>query len=256
MDSERINEMFAQTLIGDYDGDLPWKAVHDLRGMGTQEVFDRAAEWCSSDNPLKRARGADVLAQIGRTIDHPENNFPDESFSVVSAMLQREGDSLPLLSAIHALGHIGNPLAVPLIVEHHLHASADVRFAVACALGNFGDPCAVKILIALMQDVDDDVRDWATFGLGVIGDSDSPEIRDALFQRITDPNEDVREEVLVALAKRKDRRVLPFLITELNQLQVSARVKEAAEFLLGEDRREASWNSGDYAKALKRQFSL
>jgi hypothetical protein len=33
-------------------------------------------------------------------------------------------------------------------------------------------------------------------------------------------------------------------------------VTEAAEFLLGEDRREAGWNSGDYAKALKRQFSL
>jgi Fe-S oxidoreductase len=30
-----------------------------------------------------RARGADVLAQIGRTVEHRSNNFPDESFAVL-----------------------------------------------------------------------------------------------------------------------------------------------------------------------------
>jgi hypothetical protein len=99
--------------------------------------------------------------------------------------VKRETDPLPLLSAVHARGHVGNPLAVTLVIEHRLHPHPDVRFAVACALGNFADdPRTVETLLALMRDVDEDVRDWATFGLGVQRDLDSDEIRDALWQRM------------------------------------------------------------------------
>jgi HEAT repeat protein len=246
---EQVEELFAQTLTGDYDDESPWKAVHTLRGIGSRQVFDRAAEWCGSENALKRARGADVLAQIGRTSEHPHNNFRDESFSIVSTLVQRERDPLPLLSAIHALGHIGNSLALPLVIENRAHASSDVRFAVACALGNFADdPRAVQALMGMMQDVDEDVRDWATFGLGVLGD--------ALCQRISDPNREVREESLVALAKRKELRALPALIAELNQPEISDRLKEAAESFLNENERRVGWSPTDYATALRRHFSL
>lgn len=56
--------------------------------------------------PIKRTRGADILAQIGKTADHPNNSFPDESFVVVSGLLASGTDSVPLASAIDALGHI------------------------------------------------------------------------------------------------------------------------------------------------------
>jgi HEAT repeat protein len=139
-----------------------------------------------------------------------------------SSLVQREKDVLPLLSAVHALGHIGNPLSIPLVIEHRLHPSADVRFAVACAVGNFANnPRAVDTLLALMQDADEDVRDWATFGLGVQGDLNSDQIRDRLFNRLTDPDRNVRGESLLGLAKRQDQRALPVLITELNQPEVS-----------------------------------
>ena len=188
MSPEQMDEIFAQTLTGDCDDESAWEAVRTLRRMGSREVFERAAEWCISDSPLKRARGADVLAQLGRTVDHPSNNFPEESFSVVSALARQEKDPWPLSSAVHALGSIGNALAVPGVIEHRLHPDTDVRFAVASALGNFAnDPRSVDALLGLMQDVDKDVRDWATFGLGVLGDLDSPEIRDALWQRVSDP---------------------------------------------------------------------
>jgi HEAT repeat protein len=257
MGPEQMDEIFAQTLSGDYDDDSPWEAVLTLRRIGSREVFERAAEWCSSDNPLKRARGADVLAQLGRTIGHPNNNFPEECFSVVSALAQREKDPWPLLSAVHALGGIGNAMAVPLVIEHHLHPEADVRFAVACALGNFSnDPRSVDIFLTLMRDIDEDVRDWATFGLGVLGDLDSQEIRDALWERMSDPNRDVREESLVGLSKRKDQRALPALIFELNQPEISSRVIEAAKAFLDETNQPVDWSPSDYVAALKKRFSL
>jgi HEAT repeat protein len=257
MGLEQIDEVFAETLTGDYDDESPWDAVRTLHGIGSREVFDRAAGWCSSDDPLKRARGADVLAQLGRTVDHPSNNFPEECFSVVATLAQREKESLPLLSAVHALGHIGNPLAVPLVVEHRLHPSADVRFAIACALGNFAnDSRAVDALLALTQDADDDVRNWATFGLGVQGELDSQEIRDALYQRLTDPYRDVREEAMAGLANRKDQRALPALISALSQPEISHCVKEVAESFLGDTEQKTNWSSRDYIAALKTRFSL
>ncbi len=76
MVSVQLDEIFAQTLSGGYDDDAPWAAVRTLHSMGSREVFDYAAEWCSSQNPLKCARAADVPAQLGRTADHPSNNFP------------------------------------------------------------------------------------------------------------------------------------------------------------------------------------
>ncbi len=254
MDSN-VDELFARMLAGNYDDELPWEAVQTLRRLGSREVFNRAAEWCLSDDPLKRARGADVLAQIGRTVDNPVNNFLDESFSIVSNMVQVEKDPLPLLAAVHALGHIGNPLAISLVVAHHLHADVDVRFAVACALGNFANDAHAKdALLALMRDDDEDVRDWATFGLGVLGDLDSDEVRDALWQRISDPCPDVREESLVGLARRKDQRALKVLIAALNQPEISDRVREAAAEFLGEQ--HADHTSNDYMALLKQRFPV
>lgn len=257
MGLEHIDELFAQTLTGNYDDESPWNAVRKLHNLGSREVFDRATAWCTSDEPLKRARGADILAQLGATTGNARDQYPEECFSIISILVLQEKDPLPLLSAVHALGHIGNPLAVPLVMEHRLHPSVDVRLAVACTLGNFAnDPRGVETLLALMQDVDEDVRDWATFGLGVQGDLDSEEIRDVLWLRMSDPNPDVREESMVGLGKRKDRRALPALIAELNEPGFSDRMIEAADAFLDENVPRADRGADYYVAALKKRFSL
>ena len=106
-----------------------------------------------------------------------------------------------------------------------------------------------------MEDPDDDVRDWALFGLGVQGDQDAPEIRDALFCRLSDTSEDVREEALVGLSKRRDARIVPTLIHALEQPSVSRRVIEAAYTLLGYEEDQKNWSTKDYARVLQQQFS-
>lgn len=257
MAEAKIEELFVQTLIGDYDEDAPWEAVGKLRSLGTYEVYERAAEWCVSSDPLKRARGADVLAQIGRTGEHPRNKFLEESYSVVSQLAMHEKDPRPLSSAIHALGHIGNSHALPLMIQKRSHEDNMVRFAVACALGNFADdPGAAQALIVLTEDHDEDVRDWATFGLGVLGQTDSPEIRAALLKRTNDPNPDVRGEALAALANRSESRAIPLLIAELNQGLMSDPLREAAESFLGKSEQHKTWDGHDFVKALKLHFRL
>jgi len=262
MPPQEIDELFAQSLHGDYADDGPWEAVSALRRIGTREVFDKAEKWCKSTDPLERARGVQVLAQLGRTAEHPSNNFPEESFIAVSQMLAQEKDVRPLSSAIHALGHLDNLKAVPLIVAYHDHQASDVRFAVACALGAFPNhPESVQSLLRLTNDVDHDVRDWAVFGLGVLGDSDSPEVRDALVARLNDSFADARKEALVSLAKRKDKRVLPVLTAELKAAQdddsrMTTLVTEAAYLMLGMEHERKDWTAADYLTVLQKRFSL
>ncbi|HKV91572.1 MAG TPA: HEAT repeat domain-containing protein [Candidatus Angelobacter sp.] len=262
MPPQEIDELFAQALRGDDDDREPWEAIHALRRIGTREVFDRAAKWCKSTNPIERARGAAILAQLGRSAEHPSNNFPEESFIAVSRMLAKEKEVRPLGSAIHALGHLENPKAVPLIVAYRDHQADDVRFAAACALGAFPNhPASVQSLLHLTSDADHDVRDWAVFGLGVLGDSDSPEIRDAMAARLNDSFEDARDEAMVSLAKRKDVRVLPVLTAELKAAQeddsrMTTLVTEAACLMLGMEQDQKDWIAADYLTALQKRFSL
>jgi HEAT repeat protein len=256
MATAEIDKLFVQALTGDYEDEAPWEAIHKLRWLGTREVFERAAELCKSNNSLFRARGASVLAQLGVTIDN-KHTFPGESYLVVTELVQRETESQPLAAGIAALGHLGNPSAIPLIAKFSAHKSSEVRFDVAFALGCYPNiPLSIETLIQLMQDPDKDVRDWSTFGLGVQGDADSEEIRDALFSRLSDSDADVREEAMVGLGKRRDKRVLSALLSELEKSEMTDRIVEAAHLMLGMSADKTDWEAIDYAVALRNRFSL
>jgi len=253
MPADSIDDLFAETLSGDYDLDPPWNAVRELRRLGSQAVFNRAADWCQSQDPLRRARGADILAQIGKGVGQP-HSFPQESFAAVSAMAHRETDPLPLASAIHALGHLEDARAIEVLVSQQSHQNADVRFAVATALGHFAkDPLAASALIQLAGDPDDDVRDWATFALGEFSGLDSRELREILLRNFSDPSDDVRYEAMVGLAKRKDSRVLSALIDALARPDVSSATFEAASAMLGQTE-VPEWKSDRFIAALQEKF--
>jgi HEAT repeat protein len=252
-----INRLFELTLESAYEDDTPWEAVHELRRLGTQEVFDLAKEWCGSTEPLRRAMGLDVLAQLGKTAEHPHNTFPEESYSLITSLVVEENEPRPLASAVFALGHLGESRAVPLIAKLQTHPNSEIRFSVACALGNFPDePVSVAALMRLMRDEHEDVRDWATFGLGVLGKQDSPTIREAFVSVLNDSHDGVREEALLGLAKRGDVRAIPALLEALNHGSATELNIEAAYTMLGYEKEPEAWTIEDYSQALKQRFGL
>lgn len=262
MNPSEIEVLFARTLVGDHEAEEAWAAVNKLRQNGCREIFDRAAAWCVSDDPRKRARAAEVLCQLRRAplsnglAGETERLFLDESYRLIAKMLETERDELVLDSAIGALGHLGNAEAIPLILRFQDHSDENVRFAVAFALCCFpNDPQSVIGLLKLVRDPDAEVRDWATFGLGVLGDADTPEIREALIQSLNDANEDVYEEAAAGLGKRQDHRVIPKLQAMLDEPELSPRAREAAVGLLGLDEKEIrDWTVADYRAALADKF--
>ena len=94
------------------------------------------------------------------------------------------------------------------------------------------------------------------FGLGVQGDADSPEIREALLRCLDDEDEGVREEAARGLGKRGDQRLLPKLLTMLDECDVKVRVAEAATELLGLARDPPEWGAADYKAALIEKFQI
>lgn len=228
-----IDALFLQTLKGDYESDEPWGAINKLRNIGTREVFDRAVAWVQSDDDSLRLRGIDVLAQLGKTMEHPETVFASETLAIVLDTLGHERVPAIINSCIIALSHVGGPANLPTILSFLAHSDPDVRHSVAFTLGSFSsDSEAIQGLLILMQDKDKHVRDWATFGLGKSAQPDSVEIRDAFLKRVRDRHRETREEAICGLSNRKDLRVLPSLIRELQRKMVSHSVIESACELL------------------------
>ncbi len=252
MTTSEIEALFARTLVGDYEAKDAWEAVATLRLNGSREIFERAAAWCASDDPLKRARAAGVLCQLRRgTIPRHEFLFRDESCALLTDMLEKEQDPTVLCSILSGLGHLDKILAVPFILRYQDSPLDRVRYAATFALGCFpNDERCIEALLKLTSDPEDEIRDWAVFGLGVAGDADSPEIREALLRCLSDKDEDVREEAAVGLGKRRDLRMIPALLKMLEDPGPKVRVAEAAAALLGMDRDPPEWTAADYRAAI------
>jgi HEAT repeat protein len=255
--SPDIHALFERTLAScsDDDDDEAWAAVRELRLLGTREVFDIAVQWLHDKDPLRRQRGADVLAQLGVRRES-RHAFPSEARDALVALLARETDAEPIASAVFALGHIGDLQGVAETRRFASHDRQRVRYAAAYALGNCAnDPANIAILLQLMRDAEEDVRDWATFGVGELSDADSEEIRSALVERLGDSFFDARLEAMIGLAKRGDVRGLPALLQDLRHPEGETRgALEAARYLLELEDQPEKWSGADYASALEQKF--
>lgn len=263
MTPQGTDELFAITLTGDYDDESPWAAVSELRMNGNRSIFEKASEWCRSSEPLKRARGAAILCQL-RAPKTPEQErakisadpiFVNESFQILSRMIEHETDGIALNSALFGLGHLGHDGSVPLLVPYATHLDEEIRYAVTCSLGSFtSDPLAVQTLIKLSKDPDEDIRDWALFALASQSDSDSPELREVFVRALEDASQDVREEAIAGLAKRQDTRAaLPLLrLMESGSYYMHHQYDFAA--LLGENPDLENWGTEDFIDALYHRF--
>lgn len=251
MTTSEVESLFARTVAGDYESEDAWDAVGALRMNGSREIFERAAAWCTSDDPLRRARAASILCQLRRgTIPNHEVLFRDESYLLLTNMLETEQDPTVIYSILSGFGHLDNVLAVPFILRYRDSPLPRVRYAACFALGCFpNDIRSVESLLKFTSDPNPEIRHWAVFGLGVMGDADSTEIRETLLRCLNDEDEDVREEAAVGLGKRQDRRVIPKLLTMLDD-DIAVRAVEAAAALLGMDQEPPEWTAADYRAAI------
>lgn len=255
-----VRRLFDQTLCGGEDDDASWRAVSELRQMGSRMVFDVSKSWCISSDVRKRARAAAILGQLRRYDRKKKSHesgqvFIEESFNLIAHMIQREQSCDALSSEIYALGHLCFTAAIPIIAPFADHVDPGVRHAVAFSLGSFAnDPLSVEALSKLMDDSDRDVRNWAIFSVGVQGESDSECLRLALLAHLDDPFLDARIEAAAALGKRHDPRLAVPLIRMLKRDGALNGLVEAACSLLKLEEDPAGWFAHNYIAEIEKRF--
>jgi len=148
-------------------------------------------------------------------------------------------------AAPQALGKIGNPQAVPALLQALKDKEWRVRWAAAEALESIGDPQAVPALIQALKNEDLWVRQAAAGALGKIGVPVVP----ALMEALKDRDEDVRGAAARALLKllpasppqnKKERRVWQTLLASMRR---AARRKKERELLTTVLERQAAWQA-------------
>ena len=264
MTEHEIDDLFAATLLGDYDDEEAWKAVAKLRLNGNRRIFDLASEWCIASEPLKRDRGASILGQLHapRSIEQEQSKRPgnpifvEESYEIISRMLESESNAEALGSELFALGHLYREASVPLILNYVDHPDENIRFAATCSLGHFPqNETAIQALLRLADDSDDDVRNYALFALGTQSNLDTPELRETLARHLSDSFSDAREEAIAGLAKRKDERAVLPLLRLMESGSYPIHLEWDFEILVGEERRgEDGWGTEDFIDALYARY--
>ncbi|MFD3441424.1 ankyrin repeat domain-containing protein [Streptomyces sp. NPDC058685] len=251
---------------GDRDQDDWVEAVLALWRRGDEETFQAAAAWCASDDPLRQAFAAEVLAQPGpdphagahtsagagagagaggqtdagtgtgagaaggTAGTAPHRPFAARALPLLRELAREARDEELIRAAVLGLGHHGDPAALPEILRHAGHPDAAVRHDVALSLFGLvpdGHRQGTRTLIALSRDTDDQVRDWATTALAHLG-GDTAEIREALAARLDDPDPDTAAEAAQGLARRQDPRAVPVLARILADGDPDGYAHEAA----------------------------
>lgn len=175
------------------------------------------------------------IADLGDRVNgHPENI--DEVVPQLLALLDEHDDPRVVAEIIDALGCSWDEDANLAVLPYAGHPEPRVRLAVTQAIPGGTDSTAGQQLVAdalirLSRDDVDAIRDWATFGLGSILPIDNDEVRAALFARLTDSHEDVRDEAVAGIARRRDTRAVEIVAEFLAEETVGPLVFEAAEYL-------------------------
>jgi HEAT repeat protein len=196
------------------DDDTAWDAVAALHWRGSKEVLDRAVALTRSGDPAARARGADVLGQLGL----PERTFPEESFSAVLPLLRDEVLTV-VCDAVYALQHVDREWAASHIIPFAKHGDVNIRHAVAFGLGAVDTPEAQEVLLKLMTDRDADVRYEGIIGLGRRRDSRAVRYLKLLLHE--DPNDIFAREATAKLLGLSESRQITTadLLGALQRLQ-------------------------------------
>ncbi|MBF8189919.1 ankyrin repeat domain-containing protein [Nonomuraea sp. K274] len=190
----------------DADAETWWIVADALGKRADEETYDALARLCVSEDPREREFGVDAIGQFG--FADGEKPFLERTLPLLQKMVTTEGNPQVLRSVLAALGHQGDPRAVPYVLDilgrpGHKRTTTD-----AIALADVLPPDheeGLALLISMTEDEDSEIRDWATAGLAGLA-ADTPRIREALAARLTDPDLRTVAEATRGLAVRGDDR--------------------------------------------------
>ena len=205
-----------------------WPLLNEAAALGPA-AFDIGMHFLKSPQPGQRAIAADLLGCVAA-------RDPEQRRAVASALVRGlavEDEYDVAWSMLIAIGPTETPETIPTLCLWATDEDAELRSLAVQSLGmvmaenrHTGD--GIDALISAMEDPDDNVGFWATYALGTLVGIDEKNIHTALSKRLFDPNNDIRMEAVVGLARRGDERVVSSIEQALREADVSPRAFDAA----------------------------
>jgi HEAT repeat protein len=161
--------------------------LRDIKSGSATRRWQAAFELAKQLNNIDRQDQADIDRLVPEMID---------TFSEASRDDPRVRRYLAL-----ALGHVGDPKAVPVLLEALSDDDPETRIYAMWALGSLGDERAVESLLELAGNDDAGIRKMAVYSLGTLG---AEEARTTLQTALGDYEMDVAWNAAIALAKLGD----------------------------------------------------
>jgi len=182
-------------------------------------------EMLQFENRKTRCNAGRVLAGLGddRGLFAVISELKDTSYRPINKdeargqVAQVRGDRY---YAAHVLGKIGDPRAVPALIEM-LHDDS-INYKAAIVLGQLGDKRAVPHLRKMAKDLPKQ-RLWAGYGLAALGEAEGFDILEEVINSDSQPWTHRRHAVR-ALGEFGDRKAVPTLVKALKDEHVNIRV--------------------------------
>lgn len=210
-------------------------AVKELTPIRSKVVVAALLRALKDGEPSVRAAAAEALGSFGDTaaVGPLTQSIFDDSSAVriasakalgmlksrdaTTALCNRLTDPVPevAVAAATALAELTDPASVDDLIKSVTRANAPTALvaAAAGALGKIRDPRAAGTFIALLASKEENIRWSAVDGLGGVGGRTAVQPLSAIA--LKDPNSQIREAALAALAKIADPSALNTLVDAL-----------------------------------------
>ncbi len=231
-------ERLLPLLLRELDSPLPSRrerAVELLAEAGEEQALPAFLSLIRREkHPLVRWKAFRALSHLaGEAAGPADLPSPEEVSSwrddALTDLLGRLGSTQASQrwEAAEGLGELGDPRAIPALVQALRDPHAFVRWAAARAIGRIGGEEAVALLLPLLQEDDPLVRRSAADALGYL---DTPDVRQALRRALRDPDPSVRRNAIEAVARLGDREavgILAAVLTSSDDLWIRYSAAEA-----------------------------
>jgi HEAT repeat protein len=196
-----------------------------------QQIRGILLEWLSKEVGPEQ-KGAQIMAVSGLQF------FPDdpEVERALILLLDKESEPFAREAVVNALGNIGGPAAVPVLIQHlqRTDEKRSVRWKSAEALGRIAEPSALPTLLYMAESEPDWYLRWSV--MGSLEHYDDPKSRDALVKRLREDEDGmVKSWAIRSLAARgvMTDEVKALIVDALSHKNEAARFR-AAEALAKE----------------------
>ncbi|MET8868492.1 ankyrin repeat domain-containing protein [Nonomuraea sp. NPDC004580] len=204
-----VDQLVARALAHrdvDEDAETWWIVADTLGKRADDDTYEALARLCVSEDAREREFGVDAIAQFG--FSDGDKPYLERTLPLLEKMVTTEGNPQVLRSVLAALGHQGDPRALPYVLDVIGRPDHKRTITDPIALADVLPPDheeGLALLISMSEDDDSEIRDWATAGLAGLS-ADTPQIREALAARLTDSDLRTVAEATRGLAVRGDER--------------------------------------------------